>query len=249
MLDFVLMAAAEDGARPFPEPVVGALQRVVPCDTVAYRAWSSERIVDRSFAPGEPDARWKVWEEYPRFRDDDPHPSESIGAGAAPDRTGQPLVLSEAISGRSFWKTGLYFDLMRPFGVRDVLKLFLPRQHLSGTASAFVLDTSARAFTEDDRTLLTRLVPALAQLQRNATLRAAPPGGDARLQLLTPRELTIVGRVAGGETNQQIATALFIGVSTVRKHLEHVYEKLEVRNRAAAAAVYTTAVPRARLAP
>jgi DNA-binding CsgD family transcriptional regulator len=49
----------------------------------------------------------------------------------------------------------------------------------------------------------------------------------------------VLGRVAGGETNGEIADALFIGASTVRKHLEHIYEKLDVRNRAAAAAVYT----------
>lgn len=232
MLDFVLLAAEEDGARPFPEPVVDALRRVVPCDTAVYRAWSTERIVDRSSAPRDlAAARWTVWEEYPRFRDDDPHPSEP--PVPAPERTGRPLVLSEAVGARWFRKTGLYSQLMQPFGVRDVLKLFLstPRG-----GSAFVLDTSARGFTHDDRTLLTRLAPALVQLQRNATLRGATQ--DERLELLTPRERTVLGRVAAGETNEQIAAALFIGASTVRKHLEHIYEKLEVRNRAAAAALY-----------
>jgi DNA-binding NarL/FixJ family response regulator len=35
-----------------------------------------------------------------------------------------------------------------------------------------------------------------------------------------------------------IAQALFVSPGTVRKHLEHVYDKLEVRTRTQAAAIY-----------
>jgi len=48
----------------------------------------------------------------------------------------------------------------------------------------------------------------------------------------------VLDRVAAGETNAEIAVGLFIGPPTVRKHLEHIFEKLEVRNRTAAAALY-----------
>ena len=48
----------------------------------------------------------------------------------------------------------------------------------------------------------------------------------------------MLGHAAAGETNAQIAAALFIGQPTVRKHLEHIYDKLDVRNRTAAAALY-----------
>jgi hypothetical protein len=50
-----------------------------------------------------------------------------------------------------------------------------------------------------------------------------------------------VGRIEQGETNMEIANALFVATTTVRRHLEHIFEKLEVRNRAAAAAVYVSA--------
>jgi hypothetical protein len=36
-----------------------------------------------------------------------------------------------------------------------------------------------------------------------------------------------------------IAQALFISPGTVRKHLEHIYDKLDVRTRTVAAAIYT----------
>jgi LuxR family maltose regulon positive regulatory protein len=45
--------------------------------------------------------------------------------------------------------------------------------------------------------------------------------------------------VAGGGTNSQIAETLVISVNTVKKHLTHIFSKLEVSNR-------TQAVTRAR---
>jgi DNA-binding CsgD family transcriptional regulator len=52
---------------------------------------------------------------------------------------------------------------------------------------------------------------------------------------LTAREREILGWVARGLTNPEIARALWISPGTVRKHLENVYEKLGVHNRTAAA--------------
>lgn len=246
MLEFVLLAAAEEGTRAFPEPLVEALRGVVPCDTIAYRAWSRKRgILDRSFAPGDLAGRWQVWLQYPSFRHEDPHPSElgernsGPAAVSAPAQIGTPLVLTDAVSERRLRQTGLYSELMRPFGIRNVMKIFLPRY--GDVASAFVFDTSSRRFSESDCAVVGRLVPALVQFQRNALLRSNAPAADGALRLLTPRERTVLARAADGETNAEIASALFIGESTVRKHLEHIYDKLEVRNRAAAAAAYTQA--------
>jgi DNA-binding CsgD family transcriptional regulator len=53
---------------------------------------------------------------------------------------------------------------------------------------------------------------------------------------LTSRERQILAWVARGKTNLQIAELLWISPTTVRKHLEHVYAKLGVRTRTAAAA-------------
>jgi DNA-binding CsgD family transcriptional regulator len=53
---------------------------------------------------------------------------------------------------------------------------------------------------------------------------------------LTPRETEVLGWVASGRTNADIARLLFISPHTVRKHLENIFEKLEVRTRTAAVA-------------
>lgn len=42
--------------------------------------------------------------------------------------------------------------------------------------------------------------------------------------------------LAEGRTNREIAQALWLSPATVRKHLENVYEKLDVHTRTAAAA-------------
>jgi DNA-binding CsgD family transcriptional regulator len=46
----------------------------------------------------------------------------------------------------------------------------------------------------------------------------------------------VLSHVAAGESNAQIAAALFVAPSTVRKHLENVYRKLGVTSRVAAVA-------------
>jgi DNA-binding CsgD family transcriptional regulator len=53
---------------------------------------------------------------------------------------------------------------------------------------------------------------------------------------LTAREREILGWVARGKTNPEIAEALWLAPSTVRKHLENVYAKLGVNTRTAAVA-------------
>lgn len=54
---------------------------------------------------------------------------------------------------------------------------------------------------------------------------------------LTPREAEVLFWVARGKTNDEIATVLGIGLTTVKKHLESTYAKLGVENRTSAAAM------------
>jgi ATP/maltotriose-dependent transcriptional regulator MalT len=61
--------------------------------------------------------------------------------------------------------------------------------------------------------------------------------------LLSPRENEIHSLLALGLTNRQIAQRLVISESTVKLHVHHVFEKLGVRTRVAAAARYREANP------
>ncbi|WP_190138641.1 response regulator transcription factor, partial [Streptomyces longispororuber] len=66
---------------------------------------------------------------------------------------------------------------------------------------------------------------------------AAAPGAAARPPgPLSPRERQVLAELAAGRTNRQIAERLYITPRTVGTHIEHILAKLEVPNRAAAAA-------------
>ncbi len=64
-----------------------------------------------------------------------------------------------------------------------------------------------------------------------------PPDGGA-LPQLTRRENEILGFLAEGLLNKEIASRIDISVETVRFHLRHVYEKLDVCNRTEAVLRY-----------
>jgi DNA-binding CsgD family transcriptional regulator len=51
---------------------------------------------------------------------------------------------------------------------------------------------------------------------------------------LTRRELEVLGLVAAGASNQQIAERLFISRPTAIRHVANIFAKLDARNRAEA---------------
>jgi ATP/maltotriose-dependent transcriptional regulator MalT len=51
------------------------------------------------------------------------------------------------------------------------------------------------------------------------------------MELLSAREMTVLGLAAAGATNMQIAGDLFISVLTVQAHFQHIVSKLGVASR------------------
>ncbi len=65
--------------------------------------------------------------------------------------------------------------------------------------------------------------------------RATPdPGMAVKLSRLTDRETEVLGLVARGMSNLEIADNLFLGQGTVKTHVARILAKLEVRDRVAA---------------
>jgi DNA-binding CsgD family transcriptional regulator len=77
------------------------------------------------------------------------------------------------------------------------------------------------------------LADAVSYARRGRGERQRPQFGWASL---TPVERGVVRLVAEGHTNAAIGQRLFISVNTVKKHLAHVYTKVEVDGRADLAA-------------
>jgi DNA-binding CsgD family transcriptional regulator len=111
-----------------------------------------------------------------------------------------------------------------------------------GLLKRYLVVENGRVPTE----VLYRRELVLARASRRLHVRIARTGAlyvlvlderDVRVERLSAREREVLERVACGEVNDEIALALGIAPATVAKHLEHVYWKLGVPNRTAAAAV------------
>ena len=121
---------------------------------------------------------------------------------------------------------------------------------LPGTAEAFRERTGYRWRPHHRRTALEalrgRLAPgaltegaamgldeAVSYARRGRGERRRPEfGWDS----LTPTEVRVVGLVAAGLPNREIASRLFVSPATVKTHLVHVYDELGLRGRAELAA-------------
>jgi len=71
---------------------------------------------------------------------------------------------------------------------------------------------------------------AIKYLQKNYTGNRETPGNP-----LSKRELEILEQISEGNTYQDIARKLFISMATVKTHVYHIYEKLQVSNKIEAA--------------
>jgi pimeloyl-ACP methyl ester carboxylesterase len=69
-----------------------------------------------------------------------------------------------------------------------------------------------------------------------AFLGTARTSARSSMEALSPRELEVLGLVAAGLTNEEIAERLFLSIRTVERHLSNIYGKLQVSGKAARAA-------------
>ena len=146
------------------------------------------------------------------------------------------LRLSDLLTRRARAKLEYNDAVWRPHGIDDALRMWLPAP--PGRARSVYLERSGRNYTERERNLFSLLRPHLSRIRINAESRRRLVPTRA----LTPREAEVLGWVARGKTNSEIAAALVISPQTVRKHLENIFEKLGVGTRTAAAAYARTAL-------
>jgi DNA-binding CsgD family transcriptional regulator len=150
--------------------------------------------------------------------------------------------LSDVVAWRRYRESPVYREYFGPGGVGHMLDLGLAAGPGWQRTLLFCRDREDPDFSERDRDVLELLRPHLHAREARAAVRrhlrdAVPAEGDGPdpAAALTIREREIVHLVGQGKSNAAIAQELWITPGTVKKHLENVYGKLGVRNRAAAA--------------
>jgi DNA-binding NarL/FixJ family response regulator len=111
---------------------------------------------------------------------------------------------------------------------------------LRAGASGFIL----KGVTAEDLQRAVRVVaeggawldPAVTGRVLSIYRSAAPrPGArDTGLDTLSSREREVLALIGQGKANAEIAAELFVGEGTVKTHINHVFAKLQLRDRAAA---------------
>jgi DNA-binding NarL/FixJ family response regulator len=105
----------------------------------------------------------------------------------------------------------------------------------AGAAGYLLKDTGADELRRAVRTVAeggNLLSPTVARhLMDRLAAQDPAPERDPGLDALTERELQVLARVGLGETNQEIAAALFISPATARTYVSRLLTKLRARDR------------------
>jgi DNA-binding CsgD family transcriptional regulator len=144
-----------------------------------------------------------------------------------------PVRLSGLLSRRHLQALPMYRIHLQPRGIQDQLKVWLWSS--ADSAACVSLDRTDGYFDDRDIAVLAVVQQHLAAM-RESLMSASHRNPDQPVEALTVREAQVLSWAARGRQNREIAELLYISPATVRKHLEHAYAKLGVRNRTEAVA-------------
>jgi DNA-binding CsgD family transcriptional regulator len=212
-----------------PVSLLGGLMRLVRCDHASFS--ELDLVTRRSLAEQETpyDDGWggvpldDQMDAYWRWRHQHLQCLRVSQTRSVPEAT----QLLDFMSARELARLPIYSEFLRPF--KSILSVALPTAP-SRTRVFQLFREDAKPFTDQDMTTLRLMGPHLYVLYRNAAAQRREP------VRLTARELDVMRCVAYGLETAQIAEQLVVSPSTVRKHLENVFQRLGVSSRLAAVA-------------
>lgn len=99
--------------------------------------------------------------------------------------------------------------------------------YLTKQESLTTIAEAIRGVAQGETGWLSRRIAGLF-VTGHQTRQRLPPGYEA----LSEREREVLRRIALGQTNPEISAALFISESTVKKHVNAIYDTLDLKTRA-----------------
>jgi DNA-binding CsgD family transcriptional regulator len=235
-----LLAVVQDGRRDAPGPglpwaTLDRLSELVRCDEVLLcemdlgrertpleqSVESGERLLSVDSEDDDDGSRlfWKLYRDFLPCHD---------SARPADLRV---IRWSDVYTEKELYSAPLYVELYRDCGARQrCMMVEFPAQP-GHTRRLLFWRRSGRDFTYRDQLILELLWPHLYEIYRDAELRRRG------IPQLTRREREVLELAAQGHSNADIARLLFISLSTVRKHMEHIFDRTGVRTRSAAIAL------------
>jgi DNA-binding CsgD family transcriptional regulator len=234
-VELVAQAAEIDHSAEFPAVVLSGLAGLIGCDTLSYNEIRLDlrrvRYLDHPAGALDPSSSLTL----ARFIHQHP-----LVNHYQTTEEGKARRISDFLSRTEFHRLGLYAEFYRQIPVEHQLAVQLPgtRNCLIGLA----FNRQHAEFADTDLELLNvlrgPLSAALARARaRQRAQRALRECDQVWLAALTSREVQVLEQVAVGRTNVAIGRALDVSPRTVAKHLERIYRKLGVGNRAGAVSV------------
>ena len=139
-----------------------------------------------------------------------------------------PRRLSDIVPGRAWLEHRVYRELFVPMGMKH--QLAIPLRPMPGTVWAgWVLNRAEGDFTDAELEIAAALQPLIAAFDTFKATQRGP--ASAAESPLTGRETAVLRLLAEALTATQIGFVLRISPRTVRKHVEHIYEKLDCHDR------------------
>src|SRR5215208_724757 len=231
VLDFVETAWALAGDCAFTSETLDSLNELIPCDELSY--CELDRLDRRTIeyfdsdggeGGGDEELFWRIVEDHPLCRHQQAYADFSA------------TRLSDVVSHRSLVNSRVYAEWFRPAGMAAELEARIARSW--ARTRNFVFSRARGDFSTRDRLVLELVRPHVARIHEAGRLRAAAARVSERdeFERLTTGEAEIIELVAAGLTNGAIAERLWVSPGTVKKHLDNIYARLGVANRAAAVA-------------
>ncbi|MCI3927973.1 helix-turn-helix transcriptional regulator [Streptomyces sp. AN091965] len=210
------------------DPVLTALSEVVEYDHASLTRWDPLHRRHTTLAGSYPD-------DATAYIENRLHRDPVFPVLRSPERGG--LWLRD-VPGQLLAASPGFQDVLSPLGIEDGVAqcLFAADGRYVGMLN--VSTRRPRRAPDPARAVVTLLTESLAAAvaPRADPPPAQTPAGPGRPGGLSPRELQVLAELTTGRTNREIAERLYVTPRTVGTHIEHILAKLDLPNRAAAAA-------------